>query len=76
LDVDVHLIPARPGEPAHEHLDLRYLVMAGDGPLARAPEEAVLLRWFGWDDLARLDLDRGLRRALAKARRHLYDGRS
>ena len=28
LDVDVHDIPARGSEPAHEHLDLRYLVVA------------------------------------------------
>lgn len=70
LDVDVHLIPARPGEPAHEHLDLRYLVVAGEGGLARAREEAADLRWFGWDELAALDLDAGLRRGLAKARRY------
>src|SRR4029453_12775659 len=28
LDVDVHDTPPRGGEPAHEHLDLRYLVVA------------------------------------------------
>ena len=28
LDVDVHPIPARGDEPAHRHLDLRYLVVA------------------------------------------------
>ncbi|HSE96548.1 MAG TPA: NUDIX domain-containing protein, partial [Methylomirabilota bacterium] len=33
LDVDVHDIPARGTEPAHQHLDLRYLVLAP----ARAP---------------------------------------
>jgi len=72
FDVDVHSIPARPGEPAHEHLDLRYLVLAGAGPLVRAHAEAAELRWFPWEELGSLDLDRGLRRALAKARRHLY----
>ena len=69
LDVDVHDIPARPGEPAHEHLDLRYLVTA--------PEEAALslqvtelhaLRWVAWGELEALGPDRGLRRALGKAR--------
>jgi 8-oxo-dGTP pyrophosphatase MutT (NUDIX family) len=75
LDVDVHDIPARPGEPAHEHLDLRYLVVATPGPLTRAAEEAADLRWFGWDELDSLRLDEGLRRGLAKARRHLgYHG--
>ncbi len=69
LNVDIHDIPARPGEPAHEHLDLRYLVVAPeDAPLARAAEESSALRWFTWDELVDLDLDPGLRRALAKVR--------
>ena len=71
LDVDVHEIPARPGEPAHAHLDLRYLVVAGAGPLTRAQEEAADLRWFGWDELGPLQLDPGLRRGLSKALRYI-----
>ena len=47
LDVDVHDIPAA-GEPAHEHLDLRYLVVAPDGaPLSPQLEELHDLRWVG-----------------------------
>jgi 8-oxo-dGTP pyrophosphatase MutT (NUDIX family) len=69
LDVDVHDIPARPGEPNHEHLDLRYLVVAPDGAAPRrAAEESRALRWFTWDELQAVDLDPGLRRALAKVR--------
>jgi 8-oxo-dGTP pyrophosphatase MutT (NUDIX family) len=69
LDVDVHLIPARPGEPAHEHLDLRYLVVAPEGATF-APDLAELheIRWVAWDDVEPLGPDHGLRRALAKAR--------
>jgi 8-oxo-dGTP pyrophosphatase MutT (NUDIX family) len=69
LDVDVHDIPARKDEPAHEHLDLRYLVVA-DGNEALRPGEGETrqVRWFQWDELPSLDLDHGLRRALAKAR--------
>jgi 8-oxo-dGTP pyrophosphatase MutT (NUDIX family) len=66
LDVDVHEIPARPGEPAHAHLDLRYLVVAGAGALRPAQEEAADVRWFGWDELGPLRLDPGLRRGLSK----------
>jgi 8-oxo-dGTP pyrophosphatase MutT (NUDIX family) len=70
LDVDVHAIPARPGEPAHSHLDLRYLAVASNStPLRRQAEEANDLRWFAWSELRTLDLDAGLRRALAKVRR-------
>lgn len=69
LDVDVHDIPARKDEPAHEHLDLRYLVVADENePLRPAEGETRQVRWFLWDELAALDLDHGLRRALAKAR--------
>jgi 8-oxo-dGTP pyrophosphatase MutT (NUDIX family) len=69
LDVDVHDIPARGDELAHEHLDLRYLVTAP--PIAivsRSLEETKDLRWFSWDELDGLDLDPGLRRLLGKAR--------
>ena len=72
LDVDVHPIPARKGEPAHAHLDLRYLVVAPDAAVAvRAVEESNDLRWFTWDDAEDLDLDPGLRRAIDKARQIL-----
>ncbi|HJS57239.1 MAG TPA: NUDIX hydrolase, partial [Vicinamibacteria bacterium] len=69
LDVDVHDIPARGDEPAHEHLDLRYLVVAPDGAEARLKaEESRAIRWFRWDELGPLDLDPGLQRALKKVR--------
>ncbi len=72
LDVDVHLIPARPGEPQHLHLDLRYLFVAGEtAALHRAAAESNDLRWFTWDELPALALDPGLVRGLAKARAHL-----
>jgi 8-oxo-dGTP pyrophosphatase MutT (NUDIX family) len=71
LDVDVHVIPARDGEPAHEHLDLRYLVVASPAVALRpSAGEARDLRWFRWDELEPLDLDPGLRRALGTARAH------
>jgi 8-oxo-dGTP pyrophosphatase MutT (NUDIX family) len=70
LDVDVHDIPARASEPAHEHLDLRYLVVAPeDGTIAPELGELHEIRWFAWDDVDPLGPDHGLRRALSKARR-------
>ena len=69
LDVDVHAIPAFGSEPAHAHLDLRYLVVAPlADAIARSAAETSDARWFEWDELPALDLDRGLVRALAKAR--------
>ena len=69
LDVDVHDIPARGAEPAHQHLDLRYLVVAPEAASV-SPRLAELreIRWVGWDETEALDPDSGLRRALAKAR--------
>jgi 8-oxo-dGTP pyrophosphatase MutT (NUDIX family) len=69
LDVDVHPIPARPNEPAHEHLDLRYLVLAPDSATAvHDPEESHAIRWFTWDEVDAMELDHGLRRALRKVK--------
>ncbi|MFL5963509.1 MAG: NUDIX hydrolase [Gaiellaceae bacterium] len=36
FDVDIHEIPERPGEPAHFHLDVRYLVIGCGEPCAGA----------------------------------------
>ena len=32
FDLDIHEIPERPGEPAHFHLDVRYLVVGSGDP--------------------------------------------
>jgi 8-oxo-dGTP pyrophosphatase MutT (NUDIX family) len=72
LDVDVHQIPPRAGEPAHLHLDLRYLVASP--PRAEFSMEALAaheVRWVTFDQLAAFSLDPGLLRALAKASRLL-----
>lgn len=47
LDVDVHEIPARASEPAHQHHDVRFLLEASEhAPLARQRAESKALRWF------------------------------
>jgi 8-oxo-dGTP pyrophosphatase MutT (NUDIX family) len=69
LDVDVHEIPARGEEPAHEHLDLRYLVRAPEGArVSPALAELHEIRWVAWHETDALFPDHGLRRALGKAR--------
>ena len=65
LDVDVHAIPARADEPSHEHFDLRVELIVDQGTLS-AGDGASAARWVGPDDLAGLDLDPGLHRALGK----------
>jgi 8-oxo-dGTP pyrophosphatase MutT (NUDIX family) len=63
LDVDIHEIPPLGDEPAHQHLDLRYLVLADGGdPLAGA-------EWVSLDEAIEAADEPALRRLLEKARR-------
>ena len=62
IDCDVHAIPARPGEPEHLHLDLRYLVLAPADAAPAKNHESHELRWVGIDELERLATDDSLRR--------------
>lgn len=62
IDVDVHRIPARPGEPAHLHLDTRFAVWAPPGASAVVSDESLELGWFAPDELGPLDLDGSVRR--------------
>jgi 8-oxo-dGTP pyrophosphatase MutT (NUDIX family) len=44
FDVDVHPIPARPGQPAHEHFDVRFLFVTHERG-AKAGSDAHDARW-------------------------------
>mgnify|MGYP005850545099 CR=1 FL=1 len=68
FDLDVHPIPARPGEPAHEHHDVRFLLVAGPHEEARASAESHAVRWVPLDDLEALAIDESVRRMARKAR--------
>jgi 8-oxo-dGTP pyrophosphatase MutT (NUDIX family) len=47
LDVDVHEIPARADEPAHEHHDIRFLLRVSEvQPIERQVRESKEVRWF------------------------------
>ncbi len=71
LDVDVHRIPARPGEPAHDHLDLRYLLCTARPATLQASAESHAVRFFALDALAGLGFEPALWRAIDKVRRCL-----
>jgi len=55
FDVDVHRIPARPGQPAHEHLDIRYLFRAPDGAQIRLQKSEV--KDHRWANLVEIDAE-------------------
>ncbi len=46
LDVDVHAIPAHGRDPAHEHHDIRFLLVAARDQPLRISGESHDLRWF------------------------------
>ncbi|HED64922.1 MAG TPA: NUDIX domain-containing protein [Planctomycetes bacterium] len=64
IDLDIHRIPARPGEPAHLHLDLRFLVHAPANAREAISEESLELAWFDPAEAAALDLDESVHRLL------------
>ena len=51
IDLDVHPIPARPGEPAHEHHDVRFLLVARPDQRLERSHESKDLRWFPRSEL-------------------------
>jgi 8-oxo-dGTP pyrophosphatase MutT (NUDIX family) len=72
FDVDVHSIPERRRgeqlEPAHEHHDIRYLLVAPHGAEATISAESKGLAWRPLAEAAGPDADAGLRRAVGKVR--------
>jgi len=68
FDLDVHLIPARPHEPAHEHFDVRYCFRAVSRELLPSQEVAGA-RWAKLDRLEELTHDESVLRASRKLAR-------
>lgn len=68
LDIDIHRIPARGTEPAHDHLDLRYLLVAGPGQKIAISEESNDLRWVPRDQIETLTDEESVLRQERKAR--------
>jgi len=74
LDLDVHVIPARGDEPEHQHLDVRFLLLAdAQEPLVRDARESKALAWVALDAVDARMNEPGARRVLAKLRARLGD---
>ena len=67
FDLDVHMIPPHGDDPAHEHHDVRFLLVARDGQPLALSDESNDLRWFRLDELGGLDLDESVLRLARKA---------
>lgn len=68
FDVDVHVIPARKGDPAHEHHDVRWLFRAdpeaGDG--LQALDGVLAAQWVPLGEVERWETDASVLRAVRK----------
>lgn len=65
IDLDIHRVTP-PGEPPHDHLDVRFLVVAPPGTVPVGNHESTAISWFPLDELDPLDLDEGFRRLLRR----------
>jgi 8-oxo-dGTP pyrophosphatase MutT (NUDIX family) len=73
FDLDVHDIPARYDadgrmiEDAHEHHDIRFLLIAHAGQLVQASDESHDVAWFTPEEIRRLTTEESVLRMLDKA---------
>ncbi|TNE84180.1 MAG: NUDIX domain-containing protein [Deltaproteobacteria bacterium] len=65
FDVDVHVIPARKGDPEHRHFDARFLFQANSLDFA-AGSDAKDARWVPLDQVREAESDASVMRAIAK----------
>ncbi len=68
ISLDIHRIPARPDEPAHDHLDVRFLVSVPDAvALSHDALESAASGWFTFEEAERRVAERGFSRMLSRA---------
>lgn len=68
FDLDVHVIPARKGDPEHWHLDVRFLWQARQWAIA-AGDDAQGCQWVTPEQVNALESDESVRRAVRKLMR-------
>jgi len=74
VDLDVHAIPARGGDPAHDHHDVRFVLVAAPGQTVAVSDESHALEWFAMDALEAVADDASVLRLGLKVRRLLAAG--
>lgn len=65
-DLDIHAIPARAAEPAHEHFDVRFALEADRREPVRGNDESHDVRWISLGELAAFGIDDSVRRMARK----------
>ena len=59
-------VPAGKGEPAHEHADLRYVLVTATPDAARAESPSAPMRWVTFDEAHALTREENLRETLRR----------
>jgi 8-oxo-dGTP pyrophosphatase MutT (NUDIX family) len=72
FDIDIHVIPARGGEPEHLHYDVRFLLEAERGAPLVASHESRSLAWAPLSGIAALNPEESMIRMVAKTSPRLY----
>jgi 8-oxo-dGTP pyrophosphatase MutT (NUDIX family) len=68
FDVDVHAIPARPGEPEHFHYDIRFLFQADRRAPLVVSSESKELAWLSLPEIETLTQEESVLRMVRKTR--------
>lgn len=66
FDIDIHEIPERPGEPKHEHFDLRFLFQSKTWDFVMS-DESHDLKWIPLNEIASYAPDSSVLRLLKKS---------
>lgn len=68
FDVDIHRIDANHQDPAHEHIDIRFLIEIDDSLLVPGNDESHQVIWVNLYDVTRYNNNRSTYRMLEKTR--------
>ncbi len=66
FDIDIHSIPTRPDFPAHDHYDIRFLLIADDTRPAQVSHESHDVQWIPLDMLEAFTRERSVLRLKEK----------
>lgn len=69
FDVDVHAIPARPGEPEHDHYDIRFLFTADKSSPFVISSESKSLAWVALERITELTQEESVLRMVRRTER-------
>ncbi|MFN0123973.1 MAG: NUDIX hydrolase [Blastocatellia bacterium] len=67
FDVDIHEIPARPGEPRHDHYDIRFAFIASPATPLTITSESKKLSWIPLDAITAYTTEESVLRMARKS---------